>query len=559
MTDLRRYSWLTVLIACIAVFSLVFLGCGGTTEPPAEEEPGEPAEEGEEEEEEEEAEDLPTNLLMGRVGPPDILNPLKARGGATAFPTSQIYGMLIKWDDNQEYEPYGAKSWEISDDGRTYTFYLDESNTWHDGEPVVAQDYKFTYEMCANPDIFAIAYSDLRTIVGTEEYYEGEADEITGIEIIDDYTFTVTTIEPDAVTLLALMQPVIPYHILGDVAPIDLDGHPFWRDPIAFGPFKFVEYVTDTYLSLERFDDFVLGLPGMETVIIDYSDSTNHTAMAERGELDWIRPGGDLERVRGFAHMEIYTGGPYGYHVNRLNHNRPAFQDVRVRQALTHAIDREGMLQTAGQGNGEIAHGPFLPPWVDMSKVVKYEFDPDRARELLDEAGWDASYQIEYLTFDHPRYTDMGAIVERNFDAVGVDMSITLGDFNAMFGRYQNADYDIYSGYFMFSSDPHSLANSWHSASPQNHFVGYSNPRLDELFDLGRATMDVDERSQIYGEVVQILTEDAVEIGTYGGDSHNALQTNVSGKYVRPFYHFMQFQDIHNLWEWKWTGPRLMP
>ncbi len=554
MTDLRRWTLLAILIAIVAVMSVAFVGCGPAATEPADPDDETPSDDPADPDDEDA--EIPTNLLMGRVGPPDILNPLKARGGATAFPISQIYGTLVTWDNNQEYVGFGADSWDVSDDGRTYTFYLNPDNVWHDGEPVVAMDYKMTFELCSNPDSFAIAYSDLMTIEGTEEYFEGEADEISGIVIVDDHTLEITTKAPDAVALLAFMQPVLPHHILGDVDPVDLDDDPFFNDPIGFGPFKFVEYVTDTYLSLERHDDFVLGVPGMETVIIDYSDSTNHVAMAERGELDWIRPGSDLDRVANYPHMKIYTGGPYGYHLNRLNHNREQFQDVRVRQALTHAIDREGMLQTAGQGNGEVAHAPFIAPWVDMSGVVKYDYDPDRARELLEEAGWDEDYVIEYLTFDHPRYTDMGAIVERNFDAVGVKMEITLGDFNAMNGRYRNNDYDIYSGYFMFSDDPHKLATSWHSASTENWYNGYTNPRLDELFDAGRATLDVEERGQIYGEIVQILTEEAVEIGTYGGDSHNALHKNVEGKHVRDFYHFMQFQDIHNLWEWEWVGPR---
>ncbi len=558
MINYKRLRSLLVILLALSMVFVFATACGPeeVTDDPADEPADDPADEPADDPADE-PEDVPTELRMGRSNPPDVLNIFRARGGATAFPSSQIYGLLVRWNDNQEYIPYGAESWEVSDDDRTYTFHLDRDNVWHDGEPVIAQDYKMTFELACNPESYAIAYADLQSIVGAEEYYEGEADEIVGIEVIDDYTLSVTTEEPDAVLLLGLMQPVVPHHIFGDVAPADIDGHEYWRKPIGFGPYKHVEYVTDQYLRLEAHEDYVLGEPGIQHVVIDYSDSTNHLPMFERQELDWIRaPRDEMDRVDAIPHAKTYYGGPYGYQVARINMNQERFQDVRVRRAILHAIDRPGILEGPGHGEGEIAHSPFIAPWVDRSQVVEYDYDPDRAKELFDEAGWDYSEPIEILTFDSPRYIDIASIMERNLDAVGVDANITLGDFTSMYGRYSDGDYGFYSGYFMFSADPHTLANCWSSSGARNPETGYQNPRLDELFREGRATLDTSERAEIYGEVLGILSEDAVEIGLYGGDTSQTAHENIVGPDTRGFYHFMQFQDIHNLWEWEWTGPR---
>jgi peptide/nickel transport system substrate-binding protein len=294
----------------------------------------------------------------------------------------------------QTYEPAAllAKSWESSPDSTEWTFHLQDGVTWHDGEPFTADDVKFSFEMHADPDNVAAATVD------SLEF----AQQVKTIEIVDPLTVKMTLNEPVVDFLLSTtFVTIMAKHILGDVKPADLLANPAstGSDPKAVvftGPFKFKEYVQNSQMTLVRNDAYWGGKPNLdEWIIKEIADPSAQVVQLQTGDLDFaksIDPASASQFDGTDVKIVDVPKTSFNMYYYQLDPKKsPFFQDKRVRQALLFAIDRDALKEAVYYGFGEVPNG-LLPTkfWAANPKGITalYPYDPDKAKALLEEAGW---------------------------------------------------------------------------------------------------------------------------------------------------------------------------
>jgi len=423
-----------------------------------------------------------------------------------------------------------AESWESNDDLTEYTFTLREGITWHDGTPFTVDDVIFTVETVLNPDNNAAQRANISTI--------------ERVEAVDDSTFTFFLKQPFAAfpVMLGYNRVIFPKHLLGgaDFAnPAD-----FIRNPIGTGPFKFKEQVQGSHVATEAYADYFGGTPLLDSIIFKViPDGNTRVAQVVAGDVDFavIDPP-QLKAVEGSDQVEVRLAPQVNYYFFAVNHSKPNLQDVRVRQALAHAFDRQAIVDNILQGTGEPATGPINPLLGAYYNpdVTTYDVDLDRAAALLTEAGWtkgsdgklvNAAGETFPILFNGPsNYPIMVQVItyaQQQLEQLGFEVTLDIVDWPVHLDKYHNLDYDLLMEWWITPPDPDLYAH-YHSESPSNWWA-YSNPQVDELASSGRAEKDVESRIQIYHELQQVLADDVPVIYLYYPQEIQAVSTRSKG------------------------------
>lgn len=448
------------------------------------------------------------------------LNPIGVRTLDSFWLNSCIYDPLIVLSTTwNEVEPALAESFDVSEDGLTYTFHLRQGVTWHDGEAFTADDVLFTYHTILRQSIGSYMATTLFVVEGAEAYFNGEAETISGIAAVDDQTVTFTLTAPSApFTFSTLTQhAIIPEHVWSTVADEELVKPGTWDSGhIGTGPFKFVQYQPDQFIELARYDEAWRGAPLLERILFVHVGTTPEAMAAalENGDIDYAGvPAAEYDRMSGNESLTMHIKPVYNIRMLSMNVSKPYLADVRVRKAIAHAIDRAGIVE------GIISYGGVytdnLTPsetWANPD-VPKYEFDPEKAKALLAEAEWDPSQELVVsLYYQDQAHADSIATVQQMLIEAGINATVrqldssaiqdyyyTNGEFDIMLGGFGvSPDFDEYSGIFMSDA-------LWPAGQ---NAMRYSNPRVDELFIEGRATTDVEARKAAYNEVQVILADE---------------------------------------------------
>ncbi|NMA61007.1 MAG: hypothetical protein GX956_03880, partial [Firmicutes bacterium] len=201
------------------------------------------------------------------VNPRGMFNPILYTERYDNFIITQVYDGLIYIDAQLQPQPRVAKSWEISDDQLSITFYLHEGIKFHDGVELTADDVAYTYKTILHPEYTGVRFGNFKVLVGAEDYKAGKTTEVPGIEVVDKYTIKFTTNEPYAPLLVAFTYGILPSHILKDIPVGELEKSSFNLHPIGSGPFKFVEFLTDQHVILKANEDYFFGKPNIDTLV----------------------------------------------------------------------------------------------------------------------------------------------------------------------------------------------------------------------------------------------------------------------------------------------------
>lgn len=480
---------------------------------------------------------------------PNTLNPLFSTAGSEQQIERLMFGALVKMNDVLEPVPDMATTIEASEDASMFTFTLHENVTFTDGEPLTSEDVIFTLERAIDARTGSYWLGRLNGIEGALEYSDQSADTVTGLNAPDDYTVEITLAEPNAAFLVNLCNfsgfGILPQHVLGDVAPDQLREHPFSLAPtVSAGAFKFVSYETDQYLEVERHDGYWGDPPPLDRIFLRILTPDVGLAQLETGELDVMTlPILEIERTNNMqlAHVESVESPSMSFLAPNLE--REYFQDKRVRQAMMYAIDREGIVEAVLLGEGVVRNSPiFGPEWMGIPEGLnEYPFDPDMARQLLEEAGWDFDRTVELLiTPGNPEADTHVEIIQEQFRDVGLQMDILQVDVAENQRRsIQSTDFDIRNvGGGVFRADPsvsgtYMTTDTW---TPNGGNYGhYSNPEIDELYPQAQATGDLEERKRIYTEIAQILNDECPWIWLYSPNSIYGVSNRIQG-FLPPSY-----------------------
>lgn len=443
----------------------------------------------------------PKTIVIGSENESDKINPLFTDEHDDAI--ALIFSGLTRFNEKNEIVPDLAESWEASPDQLTYLFKLRKDVKWHDGKPFTAEDVKFTIEQAVNP-------KNNSKIVDRFE-------EIKEVQVIDPYTVKITLKSPFPLLVGVMSTGMIPKHLL---AGKDMNNDPFNQSPVGTGPFKYGEWKKGQYLTLNANKEFYRGAPKSEKVIFKYlADQNQRAVQLETGEIDvaLIDPM-QVERLSKNQNVKVTRIGTADYRVLMYNRINPLWEDVKVRQALNYAVDRDALVKGVLLGWGKAAYGPLQLNWANNPNVNQYTYNLEKAKQLLAEAGWTSgadgilqkdgkrfSFKLTTFVHDPVRVAFVNAL-STQFKKVGVEAipdprergSFKLGQVDTFllgWGSPFDPDDDTYR---IFHS----------SQIGKENYQNYKNVKVDELLLKARQTSDKKERLALYGQFQEELAND---------------------------------------------------
>ena len=499
---------------------------------------------------------------VGPGGAPQI-RPFMDTAGRTWL--SKIWSPLVSWNaDSTGVVPQLATAWEPNEDATVWTITLREGVLWHDGEPMTANDVKFSMELAFNPAA-ATGYPSFAQIsasqfVGGQEFTDGMADGIEGIKVIDDLTVEFDFIDPNPRFPFNLIFAwVLPQHALADLDPADYQTTDwFFTTPIGTGPFMQDEYQADQFWALVPNPNYWNGAPRLDRLINRYfEDETSAILALQSGEIQFTYASGDV--ALGMADDSAFTllQGPSGV-TNYLIYNlrNPAFQDVRVRQAFMYAIDRQAIAETVMQGTVDLVPCTASLPgmWPAADQLNAYEFNPDMARQLLADAGWDSSNSFDMDTYYTSQFAlDGMAAMQAYLADVGVTVTpktVDVPTYNSYF--YSGEGWDIsYRGVgsnLLYPFQFYLPGGFPNLADPTETLMGPDFPELTSLIQQAQAASDQDVFLGLMQDICKYQNENALE-----GYMWTSIRYGVAASDLQDFYWFPAagggpYEDHAELW-----------
>ncbi|WP_098745252.1 ABC transporter substrate-binding protein [Paenibacillus sp. EZ-K15] len=487
-------------------------------------------------------------IIVTLVNPSGAFTPYFTQVGYDGNVNSVLYTPLVRVDTDGLPIPGLAEKWDISEDKLTYTYYLYEGLKYSDGSPMTTEDVEFTWTLLHDP-----FYDGLNSVVeakikGGQAYKDGKADSIEGIQIIDDRTISVTLEETNATALTVLGGPILSKTYYGkDYQFGNLDYiKNLHANPITNGPYKLEKFIPGQEVRFVANEHYVLGKPKTEYFI--YKTTEGDTwQFIETGEVDYgsfSATTDNIEKLKslGFLNLIPSTASNYGY--NQFNLERVQLKDKRVRQALTYGLNRQLIYVDSRQGAASIANIPSSPIlWSYTEEGINpYPYDPEKAKQLLDEAGWTVGadgirekdgvkLRINYLGSKSPNTDIFIAVAKENYQEIGVDfVPEQFPDFNTLVSKVNSGDYDMASFSTTIISDPSQGVERFIKGETK----GYDNPRIEELYAQGLATGDVEERKATYHEMFKILNDELPIMFTNYMKSVIAINGRIDGFELNP-------------------------
>jgi len=441
--------------------------------------------------------------------------------------TSVIFASLVTTDKQGKPIPDLAEKWDVSSDQLTYTFHLRKDLKFSDGSPLTADDVAFTLSLLHDKAYEGGDDISQYAIKGGKEYKEGKATSIEGIQVVDPQTIKITTEKVNSQALIALGGPVLSKAYYGKEYKqnTSLDYlKELYGKPIAAGPYKFEKYIPGQEVRFIANENYYAGKPKIQNFIYKITSPDTKFQLFQTGEIDYTGVGyGDeiLEQVKSlqFANVEIETAASFSY--IRMNSKKPYLKDKKVRQALIYGLDRKKYVDTALKGYGTVANVPIHPTsWAYTEEGInKYEYNLDKAKKLLDEAGWKAGsdgirekdgqkLKLTYYGASSAKEGDLFIpIAKENYKELGVEFNPEFMDFNTMLSKVKKGDYDLASVATPITTDPSETVSGYSSEGDDNT-LGYKNEKVDALIKKGIETVDIEKRKPIYKELYKELSED---------------------------------------------------
>ena len=452
---------------------------------------------------------------------PPTLDPALSMDATSAEYIVEIFSGLVTLNKDLELVPDIAESWDVSPDGTVYTFYLRKDARFHDGKPVTAHDFKYSIERACDPRTESVvADTYLGDIVGAKERLRGQADEVSGVVVVDDHTLEITIDAPKPYFLYKLTCPTA---FVLDRENVEGTHQPWTDRPNGTGPFKLEEYELGQRIVFLRNEFYYGDKPALEQVNFILAGGSAMT-MYENGELDAVPVGlTDIERVldpTNPLNKELTIAPSLGTFYIGFNVNKPPFDDVKVRQAFNYAIDKQKIVDVVYKKTVPAAKGivPPIMPNYSNEGLVGFPYDPEKARQLIAESKYGDVSNFPEIVLNvsgggGAAARQVEAIVEMLKDNLGVDIVIEqslwatyLDDLKAH--RYQM--FGVTSGWIADYPDPQDFLDIlFHSESFDNNHE-YSNPEVDRLLEEARVEQDPDKRMKIYQQVEQMIINDAV-------------------------------------------------
>ncbi|MGV2804105.1 ABC transporter substrate-binding protein [Clostridium perfringens] len=503
-------------------------------------------------------------LIVGTTDPKGEFVPIYSSTLYDSWVNNLIFDGLISNNEKGEPVPNVAESYEVSEDGKTYTFKLNKGIKFTNGQELTAKDVAFTFTSICDPGYDGPRMDAVNNLVGYEEYNKGDAKSVEGIKVIDDYTISFTNKNVDAAGIWNFSYGIMPESVYGFEKGNFQAVKDKLLEPVGSGAYKFVHFKPGQEVKFEKNPDYWKGEPKIPYVVMKVTNAQTLLQELMAGTVDIDRVGAKPENIdplkqAGFLNLDLYMQNGYGY--MGLNYGSDKVKDPKVRQALLYGLNREGFMQSYYQGYGQVYNSHILPTsWAYNPDVPKYEYNPEKANQLLDEAGWKdtngngvrdkdgVELELQWLTYTGSKYVDaLIPIVQQSWEQIGVKVTPELMEFGTMMDKVDSREYDIFNGAWNLSIDPDPSGIFAISQDVPGGFnnIGWRNEEADKLLKEGKGTTNQEERKKAYAEWQLKFSEDVPYILL--GNAQEMFASNSRVKGYNPSTYIDWTHDVYKL------------
>ena len=480
-------------------------------------------------------------IRIARLSESDSLDPHKSSLLAAHEIMTQIFDPLIQLDGEGTVYPFLAESWEFTNDNKTLTFTLKDGITFHDGSPFNAQTVAWTVERHLNPE----TASPTSWMLGPVER----------VEVIDDLTVAYHYTDAFVPLWVGLSYS---YGAPLSQSAVEAAGDEFGRNPVGTGPFKFVSWEPDQGITLEANQDRTWGsafhshegppyLDGAQYII--YPEDATRIAALQSGDVDMTAgsdavPIDQLGRLENTAGLKVVTAPAAGVNYTYINTSLPPLDDVRVRQAINYAVDKEKLIQLVLGGNAEVSRTPVGSAFASVytDEVTHYDYDLEKAQELMAEAGQADGFDLTYYLLDGDIFRRIGEVVKEDLAQININVELQSLPVAEMVAKGGEADAGMY--YFWYTYSDADIVYQLLKSGEAFAWSYAENEELNQLIAEQRLEFDLDERAALYARIQQIAVDEAYWLFLYETKYATAMQENVQGVW----FDLVGFNHLQDIW-----------
>lgn len=500
-------------------------------------------------------------LVIGIQAPDGVFNPLFCDGQYDMWINETMFDCLCDVDSQGNMIPGVAEKFEISPDGLTYTYHIRKGVKFSDGTPFTASDVEFTFDVLCDKSYDGPTDSSADNLVGYDEYNKGTANKIAGIQVVDPQTIKFTLTKPNAadvysfggVSILSKAYYGKDYK-QGDVSSVKKIN----RTPMGDGQYKLASFKDGVETDLVANENYYKGAPKIKNIIFKPTSATTNVQLLSTGETDLDQVTCNAENLQlvkqaGFLDTQIFPDN--GYRYIGMDTNNPMFSDKNVRQALVYGLNRKQVVDTFYKGLADVCNEPqSTVSWAYNPDVNKYEYNVDKANQMLDAAGWKKGadgvrakdgkkFIIHFAASTPSKLNDvLIPILKDSYAKIGITVVPEQMDFNALLKKVEsNTDVEMYCMGWGLVPDP-DMTTIFKTNGSQN-YQKYTNPQVDDLLQKGLAATKQADRAKIYKDMNKILNDDLPYIFLTQVRQMWAVNCRVKGITIAPYRDF-----TYDLW-----------
>lgn len=461
-------------------------------------------------------------VVVGIFGVAETLSPYHNSTAYQHRAVLAMYPILVDLSEKGQFMPKLAESWKQSADGKVLTFNLRKGAVWSDGKPITAHDVAYALSLIAHPDVPASRKSLTQVIAGTDNTGTSLTKDLnlTGVKVIDDVTLQVTLKQPAAIEFILedwVYFEIVPKHVWSTVTDIkSLPKSDVVNNPKVFGgPFKLVRHVPNEVTEFVRNETYFMGAPKIEKYFLKAVPQASMAAALERGEVDMVSgplngevAAADADRLRKAGNVTVeLLGNSASAQLIVLNHKRPFVSNLKFRQALMYAMNRQMLVDQVLFGNGEVVNSFFSSAnrLYDKELATLYPYNPARAKQLLAEAGWDSNREFVLVWAKGSLIKDgIAESVKTWFEQVGIKVKLVPSD-NA--GQYTTITSGEWDGWVVGggAGTAKTIPQFW---LKKGAIGDYPNPAMHELIEKGMSTTDIQQIRAYTQQIQELMARD---------------------------------------------------
>lgn len=426
-----------------------------------------------------------------------------------------LYNKLIDVDENLKFVPELATKWDISEDGKTYTFTLRDDVFFQDGTKFNAEAVKSNFERMLNPDFGSPRLSEINLI--------------DNIKVVNDSTIQIHLKEPYSPFLAVLTDRA---GMMVSPTAVKKEGKDFANNPVGTGPYKFVDRVKQDHITLERFDKYWGDAPKIKMVVYKpFPDGNTRVTNLISGNVDLVNKFDykDIDRLEKDDSIAVSHKEALGFAGIQLNVKKAPFDNKKVRQAINIALDRAAIAKVVFHDGVTPGVSPFpSSSWAFPKDLKVPKADPEKAKQLIKESGVaDPSFTLKIAP--SPENKQLGQIIQSMLGQAGIKVKLEMVEFGALLDQTDNGEFQAANISWSGRTDPDGNAYSWFATGGALNYMSYSNPEVDNLLKQARKISDQGERTKLYAQVSQDLYDDAPYIFLYYPKDYKAMKKDVGG------------------------------